>query len=96
MESYIDGELNDVAYFDKSGLRSKNPPKRDGYKETYEYVLDKNGLVKTKTITSEDTVGYNGIMKSKVTFYYSKTKTDAKTYYLFIDGWYVNYINSNL
>ena len=82
---YYNGKCFEVEYFDNSGLRSKNPPARDGYKETYEYVLDKNGLVKTKIVTSIDRSGQTS--KTTIKYYYSKTKTDAKTYYLFIDGW---------
>ena len=94
MESYyINGELSDVAYFDKSGLRSKNPPVRDDYKVTYEYVLDKNGLVKSKTITTKMNA-YRGQYTRK--YYYSKTKTDAKTYFLFIDDMRTCESNSNL
>ena len=84
MAEFSDGELGTVAYFDKSGLRSKNPPKSDDYIVTYEYVLDKNGLVKTKIITT--TYLRRVISVYKVKFYYSKTKTDAKTYFQFIDG----------
>ena len=81
---YNTGELMDVAYYDKSGLRSKNPPERNGNKDTYGYVLDKNGLVKTKTI--EERFYGSFIREYKEQYYYSKTKTDAKTYYMFIDG----------
>ena len=84
--TFINGELSDVAYFDKSGLRSKNPPESDGYRYTFEYVFDKNGLVKTQIITSKFVLG--GVTtRTRVNYYYSKTKTDAKTYYQFIDGW---------
>ena len=82
--TFYNGELEDVAYFDKSGLRSKNPPERNGNKDTYGYVLDKNGLVKTKTI--EERFYGSFIREYKEQYYYSKTKTDAKTYYQFIDG----------
>ena len=94
--SFYNGELDGVAYFDRSGLRSKNPPVRGDYKYTYEYVFDKNGLVKTKIITSKDMSGHGVSGKTKVTFYYSKTKTDAKTYYQFIDEWDSCRNNSNL
>ena len=90
---YYNGELNEVAYFDKSGLRSKNPPSKGDYKYTYEYVLDKNGLVKTKIITIKDS---GGTWKTTLNYYYSKTKTDAKTYYMFIDGWNRCTNNGNL
>ena len=92
--TFYNGELEDVAFFDKSGLRSKNPPERNDEKNTYGYVLDKNGLVKTKTVDMR-TYGYIA-RKYKVTYYYSKTKTDAKTYYQFIDGWDSCRNNGNL
>ena len=79
------GELSSVGYYDKSGLRSKNAPEKNGLKVTFEYVLDRNGLVKTQIITLKS--GTPDDLKIKVNYYYSKTKTDAKTYYQFIDGW---------
>ena len=94
--AFRDSKLSYIEYFDNSGLRSKNPPVRDDYKETYEYVLNKNGLVKTKEITEEDVLEPGIENNGKFTYYYSKTKTDAKTYYQFIDGWDSCRNNGNL
>ena len=95
LATFYDGELYTVAYFDKSGLRSKNPPAKNGHKETYEYIYDKNGLVKTKIITMKSSDSESST-QLKVSYYYSKTKTDAKTYYLFIDEWDSCRYNGNL
>ena len=85
---YFNGKVWESIYYDNSGLRSKNQPEKNGFKNVYEYNFNKNGLVKSKIITTTYKSEYSD--KTRVDFYYSKIKTDAKTYYAFIDG-RVNY-----
>ena len=81
---YYKGTISRVSYYDKSGLCSKTVNKYDGSTTTYKYQLDKNGLVSTIAKTTTDSSGKKTTRKTRV--YYSKTKTDLKTYSMFIDG----------
>ena len=76
----------------EDGLLSKTTS--SGSTTTYEYKFNKNGLVTTiiKKTTDED--GKKSTEKINVT--YSKTKTDQKTYALFINGFDTCYSNALL
>ena len=86
------GMKQKVSYYDKNGLLSKTTS--SGSTTTYEYKFNKNGLVTTiiKKTTDED--GKKSTEKINVT--YSKTKTDQKTYALFINGFDTCYSNALL
>ena len=82
---YTDGKKEYLSYYNKDGLLSKTISYADKTTTKYEYKFNKNGLVTTinKNITDNKTKKKS---VKKITVSYSKTKTDKKTYSLFING----------
>ena len=80
---YRNGKKQSVSYYNKDGLLTKTVSSISKETITYEYKYNKNGLVSTiiKTTTNN---GKKSVDNIKVS--YSKTKTDKKTYTLFING----------
>ena len=80
---YINGKKQSVSYYNKDGLLSKTVSNISKETITYEYKFNKNGLV-TTIIKTTNNNGKKSVDNIKVS--YSKTKTDKKTYTLFING----------
>ena len=84
---YERGKKFSVSYYNKDGFVSKTVIDSEDRKQTitYKYTFNKSGLVNkiVKTITDNKS-GKKSVENIKVS--YSKTKTDKKTYALFING----------
>ena len=80
---YKNGKKQSVSYYNKDGLLSKTVSNISKETITYEYKFNKNGLV-TTIIKTTNNNGKKSVDNIKVS--YSKTKTDKKTYTLFING----------
>ena len=89
---FISGIKYSVSYYNKNGLLSK--AKASTLTMTCEYKYDKNGLVKTiirKKVYDDGTKSTD-----KINITYSKTKTDQKTYAMFINGYVTCHSNALL
>ena len=80
---YRNGKKQSVSYYNKDGLLTKTVSSISKETITYEYKYNKNGLVSTIIKTTNNN-GKKSVDNIKVS--YSKTKTDKKTYTLFING----------
>ena len=80
---YKNGKKQSVSYYNKDGLLTKTVSNISKETITYEYKYNKNGLVSTIIKTTNNN-GKKSVDNIKVS--YSKTKTDKKTYTLFING----------
>ena len=80
---YKNGKKQSVSYYNKDGLLTKTVSNISKETITYEYKYNKNGLVST-IIKTTNKNGKKSVDNIKVS--YSKTKTDKKTYTLFING----------
>ena len=86
------GSKQEVSYYNKNGLLSKTVGSTVTI--TYEYKYDRNGLV--KTIIKKKVYDDGTKSTDKINITYSKTKTDQKTYSMFINGCDTCYSNAML